>query len=296
MTLSYHEPVLTSEVLDALRVTPGKKYIDGTVGGGGHSVEILKRGGILLGIDTDGEAVEHTKEEFRIRNKELRIKDNWKIIQGNFRDIEAIAKENGFSEVAGILFDLGVSSHQLDTPERGFSYRFASAPLDLRLNQGSGETAAQLVHRASEEQLYEIFATFGEEERAGAIARALVRARSVNPVRLTADLVRIIESAGIAKSEVSGVSSRIFQALRIAVNDELSALEEAIAGARRLLVSGGRLAIISFHSLEDRIVKRKMKETGWSVISRKPITASPNETEKNRRSRSAKLRIAEKHE
>src|SRR3989338_6027973 len=119
MTLSYHEPVLTSEVLDALRVTPGKKYIDGTVGGGGHSVEILKRGGILLGIDTDGEAVEHTKEEFRIRNKELRIKDNWKIIQGNFRDIDAIAKENGFSEVAGILFDLGVSSHQLDTPERG---------------------------------------------------------------------------------------------------------------------------------------------------------------------------------
>lgn len=294
MTPSYHEPVLVFEVLDALRVTPGKKYIDGTVGGGGHSWEIVKRGGILLGIDTDREAVEETKEVFRIKNKELRIEENWTIIQGNFRDIEVIAKEHGFGAVDGILFDLGVSSHQLDTPSRGFSYRFGDSALDLRMRQEEGVTAAQLVRGASEEELYEIFTTFGEEERAGAIAHAIVRSRSVNPVRSTADMVSVVESAGIPKQEVSGVLSRIFQALRIVINDELKAVEEGIHGAKRLLAPGGRLAVISFHSLEDRIVKRKMREAGWMVTPRKPILASEEEISRNRRSRSAKLRIAAK--
>lgn len=292
MTSSYHEPVLVSEVLDALHLTSGKKYIDGTVGGGGHSVEIVKRGGILLGIDTDGEAVAFSKQ--RIKDQRLKINEgtDWKIVQGNFRNIEEIAKREGFGSVDGILLDLGVSSHQLDTPKRGFSYRFTDAPLDLRLNQEGGDTAAQLVNRGSEEELYEIFTTFGEEERARSIAHAIVRARSVSLVRSTADLMRAIESTGIGKLQVSAVSSRIFQALRIAINDELKALGEAIDSAKRLLVPGGRLAIISFHSLEDRIVKRKMREVGWEVVSRKPITASEEELGRNRRSRSAKLRIA----
>jgi len=264
MTTSYHEPVLTAHVLDLLQVAPGKKYIDGTYGGGGHTRAIRKRGGIVLGIDADPDAG---------------------AILGNFRDIETIAQENGFEAVDGILLDLGVSSHQLDTASRGFSYRFVSSRLDLRFNQKSGETAAQLVNRVSEEELYEIFSSFGEEERARAIAHAIVRARFVKPIATVGDIVGIVGAQNASLS-------RIFQALRIAINDEFGALKEGIIGANRLLVPGGRLAVISFHSLEDRIVKRMMAGSGWSVVNRKPITARALEVYKNKRSRSAKLRVA----
>lgn len=260
-----HTPVLVKEVIEGLDVLPGKRFIDATYGGGGHAREIERVGGEVLGIDIDPDT--HA-------------------VHGNFRDIVAIAKREGFEDIDGILFDLGVSSHQLDTPERGFSYRFTNAPLDLRMDQdGSGETAAQLVNRVSEGELYDILSRFGEEELAGTIARAVVSARAVKLIETTGDLVRII---GMKPA----VLSRVFQALRIVVNDELGALKEGLAGAKKLLKPGGRLVVISFHSLEDRIVKRFMND--WKVLTKRPIRAQGNERETNSRSRSAKLRIAQK--
>lgn len=267
-----HVPVLVTEVIEAFGVSPGKNYIDATVGLGGHTAEIVKRGGIVLGIDQDKEAIELVQE--RLRNTTL--------VHGNFRDIEKIAHENGFGSVDGVLFDLGVSSLQLDTPQRGFSYRYTDAPLDLRMDQSKGETAAELINRASEKELYDIFSQFGEEQHSRSISEALYRAR---PVRTVGDLVRIV---GTNKS----VLSRIFQALRIAVNDELGSLKAGLEGAQRLLKPGGKLVVISFHSLEDRIVKRWMRSSGWDVVTKRPLVPGTEEVDTNRRSRSAKLRIA----
>jgi 16S rRNA (cytosine1402-N4)-methyltransferase len=291
MISSYHEPVLTAEVLKQLNIIPGKFYIDGTLGGAGHTVEILKRGGIVLGIDTDADALAFVQEKFEILNS--KFKKNLRLVQGNFRNIEEIAKREGFTQVDGVLLDLGVSSHQLDTPARGFSYRFADSPLDLRLHQEGGDTAAELVQSISEQEAYEIFATFGEEERAGAISAALVRARSIRPIQTVGDMIAVVERSGVGKGELLSVLSRVFQALRIAVNDELTVLKEAVRGAKAVLVPGGRLAIISFHSLEDRIVKRMMRESGWKVITTKPIVPTEEEIFRNRRARSAKLRVAQ---
>lgn len=271
----YHEPVLVREVLEGLKVTAGKRYIDATLGGGGHAEAITRLGGIVLGIDTDREAIEENKGK------------EWKAVFGNFRDIERIVKEQDFGVVDGILFDLGVSSHQLDTAGRGFSYRFASAPLDLRFNQGTGVTAAQLVNRWSEKELYEIIAKYGEEERARAISSAIVRARAVKPIQTVKDLTDILGGQ-------QAVLSRVFQALRITINDELEALKEGLSGAAQLLVAGGRVAVISFHSLEDRIVKRTLVTSVWQPVTKKPIIAGEQELRANKRSRSAKLRIAQK--
>lgn len=261
-----HTPVLVDEVLQGLDVREGKRYIDATYGFGGHSREIEKRGGVVLGIDADADA---------------------DAIHGNFRDIEKIASVNGFNEVDGVLFDLGVSSHQLDTPERGFSFRFPNAPLDLRMDPSQGTPAAQYIRRLSEEELYEVLARFGEEELARPFARAICSARRVNPIRTTGDLASVIGRSEKAKA-------RVFQALRIAVNDELAALKEGLAGAVRLLTSNGRLAVISYHSLEDRIVKREIERPGLRPVNKRPITPSEEEKQENPRSRSAKLRIAEK--
>lgn len=299
MTPSYHAPVLVAQVIELLQIQPGKKYIDGTLGGGGHTWEILKRGGVVLGIDVDPEALDFVRQKSEIPaspegRRNSKFEKNLRIVQGNFRNVEAIAKREGFERVDGILFDLGVSSHQLDTPARGFSYRFGSAPLDLRLNQQAGVSAGEYIQKASERELYEVFSTFGEEERAGTISSAIVRARSVTPVRSAGDLIRIVDTVGIPRPELTGVLSRIFQALRIAVNDELEALKEGIRGAQRLLVPGGRLAIISFHSLEDRVVKQMMRTESWEAVMKKPITSTQEEVERNNRARSAKLRVAEK--
>jgi len=257
---------MVEEVASGLQVAPGKRFIDATYGGGGHASEIVRRGGEVFGIDADPDTGPHA-------------------VHGNFRNIEKIAKEHGFDTVDGILFDLGVSSHQLDTPERGFSYRFGDAPLDLRLNQNKGETAAELLAKVSEGDLYEILATFGEEEHSRAIATAIVRARRVSPIRTTGDLLQFVDTRS---------PSRVFQALRIAVNDELNALKEGLQGAKNLLKPGGRLAVISFHSLEDRIVKQFVKTDAWKVITKKPIVPHHEEIVRNKRARSAKLRIAEK--
>lgn len=294
MIHSYHEPVLVTETLDALRVIPNKLYIDATLGGGGHAVGILKRGGRVLGIDTDRDALTFAKNRFQTELETLTEGKEWNVTHGNFRDIEAIAKREAFSPVDGVLFDLGVSSHQINTPERGFSYRYPDAPLDLRLDQSQGESAEALIARINEEELYELFATFGEEERAGTIAHAVVRARSLKAITTVGDLIESISSVGIAQSDLPGVLSRIFQAIRIAINDELRSLQIGIVGAGHVLVPGGRIAIISFHSLEDRIVKRMLLERTWAQNRRKPITPGLDEIARNKRSRSAKLRLAEK--
>lgn len=265
-SMKKHTPVLVDEVLHGLDVREGKRYIDATFGFGGHSREIAKRGGVVLGIDVDPDTEAN---------------------HGNFRDIETIAKENGFDTVDGVLFDLGVSSNQLDTPERGFSFRYPDAPLDFRMDPSQGIPASEYIRRLSEEELYEILAKFGEEERAGPIAHAICRTRSVNSIKTTGDLARVI--GGSMKTK-----ARVFQAIRIAVNDELEALKEGLAGAVRLLTIGGRLAVVSYHSLEDRIVKREIERLGLRPINKRPMTPRANEIQENHRSRSAKLRIAVK--
>src|SRR5258706_8199308 len=285
----YHTAVLATEVIEGLHIIPGKKYIDATLGGGGHSREIIKRGGILLGIDTDAEAIKEAEKELRTQDSMT----NWKLVQGNFRDIVSIAKENGFEHVDGILFDLGVSSHQLDTVSRGFSYRFGTAPLDLRLNQNMGMTAAEYIKTATEEDLYETIGTYGEEERARAIARAIISARQVSPIETTGELLKVIEGV-VGESQGKTVASRVFQALRIVVNDEFGALKSGLKGAEELLAPGGRLVVISFHSLEDRIVKQFLRSNAWKQVTKKPIVANDTEIYLNKRARSAKLRIAEK--
>lgn len=298
--MNFHTPILVDEVIKGLRIEKDGKYIDATVGGGGYAKEILKLGGVLLGIDADREAIEYSKKELKTslgktRDKlssNLKTSKNWRIIQGNFKNIETIALENGFGEVNGVLFDLGVSSHQIDTPGRGFSYRFADARLDLRMNQSEGQTAADLINFLSEEDLYEIFARFGEEKLARPIARAVVLTRSLKLIRTVGDLVRIVEEVSGRRDKAT--MSRIFQSIRIAVNHELEALSEGLQGAYNVLRAGGRLAVLSYHSLEDRMVKLFLRNEPWNILTLKPIIAKTNEKMINPRSRSAKLRIAEK--
>ena len=283
----YHTPVLKTEVIEALHVAKGKKYIDATLGGAGHTEEILKVGGVVLGIDTDAEAIAQGKE----RLKEYK---NYTLVQGNFRNLEEIAKKNGFLHIDGILFDLGVSSHQLDTPERGFSYRFTDAPLDLRMSQRDGDTAAQLVNRMTEGDLYECIGKFGEEQLALPIARALCRTRQIKKIETVGDVVLVIQDVAGSKEQAVPILSRVFQALRIVVNDELESLKSALEQSREILKPEGRLVVISFHSLEDRIVKQYMRGNGWKVLTKHPIISSEREVYENKRSRSAKLRVAEK--
>lgn len=268
-----HTPVLVHEVLEGLQVRKGGRYIDATFGMGGHSDAIRQKGGIVLGIDVDPDT---------------------QAVHGNFRDIESIARQNGFEGVDGVLFDLGVSSHQLDTPERGFSYRFSNAPLDMRMDKTNGRTAADILNSYSEEHLYEIIARYGEEQLAGTIADALVRARHMKPIVTTGDFVDVISGLIRDKNQLPATLSRVFQALRIVVNDELTALRMGLQGADALLQPEGRLAVISFHSLEDRIVKQCMHKASFQVITKHPMIASVDELAANPRARSAKLRIAEK--
>jgi 16S rRNA (cytosine1402-N4)-methyltransferase len=292
----FHEPVLLKETIAGLRVEKNKKYIDATLGGGGHSFEILKLGGIVLGIDVDKDA---------IANIENKKPENLTVSRGNFRDIDKIAHLNNFCPpaggVTGIIFDLGVSSHQINSPERGFSFQ-NEGPLDMRMDQELGVRALDLIKILTKGELNEIFTKFGEESHAWEISNAIVSARSVNPIETTSDLVRIIEQGlgkkGLNAGERAGQSKRVFQALRIVINDELNVIEEALPKALQLLEKNGRICVISFHSLEDRIVKRKFLEfeekNMGKIISEKPILPTNEEIEKNTRARSAKLRIFEK--
>ncbi len=279
---NYHQSVLLKEAITGLRVEKNKEYIDATVGGGGHSFEILRMQGIVLGIDVDQEALEHINKFGKPENLTL--------ARGNFRDIDKIAADTNFDKVAGIIFDLGVSSHQIDTPTRGFSFQ-NEGPLDMRMDQELGVRALDLIKILTKGELYEIFTKLGEESRAWEISNAIVRARSVKPIETTRDLAKIV--FGIA-----GQSKKVFQALRIVVNDELDSIIDALPKALELLQVYGRLCVISFHSLEDRVVKRKFiefEEKGLGkIITEKPIVPSIKELRANKRARSAKLRIFEK--
>ena len=309
---SFHESVLLKEVIENLGVEEGKRYIDATLGGGGHAVEILKRGGVVLGIDCDREAIEHIKKI--LREKDIKIlsekKDkalnilvsqypNITLVKGNFRDIDEIAHSHGFEKVAGIIFDLGVSSHQLETAERGFSFQ-KEGPLDMRMDQDLGISAADLIKILKKGELYELFTKLGEESRAWQLSSSVVSARRIKPIETTRDLALVLEGKRGATSPYAKASAdkRVFQALRIAVNDELNSIKEALPKAVDLLKRYARLLVISYHSLEDRIVKKLFLEfeaLGKGVmITKKPVAPSFFEIEKNRRSRSAKLRVFEK--
>lgn len=278
---NFHKSVLLTEVLEGLKVKPNEKYIDATLGGGGHAKKILELGGIVLGIDVDKEALEFVE---KLKSENLTL------ARGNFRDIDKIAHLNNFDKVAGIIFDLGVSSHQIDDPDRGFSFQ-NEGPLDMRMDQELGVRALDLVKILTKGELNEIFTEFGEESHAWKISDAIVRARSVRPIETTVDLAKIV-------FPIAGQSKKVFQALRIAINDELNAITQALPKALGLLGEKGRLCVISFHSLEDRIAKKKFlefeKEKKGKIITEKPIVPTNEEINKNKRARSAKLRIFEK--
>lgn len=305
-----HRSVLLDESIEALNIRPDGIYVDGTLGGGGHSEAICRRlgnGGRLIGIDRDETALAAASER-------LAGFGCFTAVHGNFRDAASLLRGMGIEKADGMLFDLGVSSPQLDEASRGFSY-MADAPLDMRMDTGSGVTAAQLIAGADEEELARIFFQYGEERYSRRIASAIVKRRAESPVETTGQLVEIIRSAmpAAALREKQHPAKRVFQALRIAVNDELGALEEMLATVPDMLAPGGRLAIISFHSLEDRLVKNAIRdrERGCKCppelpvcvcgfvqtlrsVGRNPITAGDAELEENPRARSAKLRVAER--
>lgn len=295
---SFHTSVLLKDTIENLNVEKDKKYIDATIGGGGQAEQILELGGIVLGIDCDQDAIDCVRD--RIKNQELGIKERLTLVRGNFRDIDKIAHLNRFDQVNGIIFDLGVSSYQLETANRGFSFQ-KIGPLDMRMDQDLGVSAADLIKVLKKGELYELFTKLGEESRAGQLSSSIVRARRIKPIETTRDLALIIEKAvGMKHGATSAfaratASKKVFQALRIAVNDELNSIKEALPKAVDLLPRNGRLLVISFHSLEDRIVKNLFLEFAsrgiGEVITKKPITPSSLEMEKNRRARSAKLRI-----
>lgn len=291
----YHRSVLLQEAIGLLRVNPGKLYIDATLGGGGHAKAILDLGGKVLGIDLDDDALSYSE-------KLLKDYDNKILVKGNFKDIDKIAGKHGFSRVWGIVIDLGLSSHQIDDKTRGFSY-VGDAALDMRTDQSSRLKAADLLNILGKRELYEIFTEFGQEPRSRAIANSIVSARRVKAFEKTSDLTNIIENVYGLKGEVSmktkaQVNNRVFQALRMAVNSEINNLTTVLPKALDLLEKSGRLVVISFHSLEDRIVKRafldfESRRLGI-VLTQKPTTPSFVEITDNRRSKNAKLRSIER--
>ena len=307
-----HKPVLLEECLEALAIRPGGTYLDGTLGRAGHSLEILRRlkGGRLIGIARDMAAIEAARERLG------GYKDHVTLVHGNFCNLGEILSSLHVDKVDGMLFDLGVSSPQLDEAQRGFSYMH-DAPLDMRMDTSAALVARQVVNTWSGEELRRILYEYGEERYAPQIARAIVRRREERPLETTGELVEVIRSAMPAQAlrEKQHPAKRSFQAIRIAVNGELDALAPMLRSAAEGLKPGGRLAVITFHSLEDRIVKQTMRElaTGCicppefpvcvcgrkpklKLVIRKPIVSGAAELEENPRARSAKLRVAERTE
>lgn len=282
-TLS-HIPVLSGEILDALAPAPGKIFVDGTLGGAGHTRLLLERGATVYGIDQDPYALE------RARAAAL---PGLHVLQGNYRNMGELLLAQGVTQVDGILLDIGVSSFQLDDVERGFSYH-SEAPLDMRMSQ-DGESAADVVNDLEESELAALIYEYGEERHSRRIARFIVQAREKAPIETTVQLADLIKRAYPGFSKGIHPARRTFQALRIYVNDELGALRDGLKAAEGLLAPGGRLAVISFHSLEDRIVKRFLLGSEvLTPLTKKPIVASETEQASNPRARSAKLRVAER--
>lgn len=306
-----HRPVLLEECIQGLAIRPDGLYIDGTLGRGGHSEEIVKRltqGGRLICIDRDSQAIEAGKARL------APWADRITFLHGNFGDLVQLLDDAGIEQADGMLFDLGVSSPQLDDPERGFSYMH-DAPLDMRMDRDDALTAWTVVNQWPRAELRRILSQYGEEKYAGAIAAAIERAREKAPIETTGQLVEVIRGAmpAAALREKQHPAKRSFQGIRIAVNDELTAISRMLQGAIPRLKPGGRLAVISFHSLEDRIVKSELaaaakgcdcppsfpvcvcgKKPLVKLVPRKPILPGAQELEENPRARSAKLRVAEK--
>lgn len=300
----YHTSVFLDEILDLLQVKKGKKYIDATLGGGGHTFEILKRGGLVLGLDTDQEAIDYVNREWQKISEELDLNpENLTLAKGNFRDLGEIAHLNKFTNPAGIIYDLGVSSHQVDTGERGFSF-LKEGPLDMRMDKDNPVKASDLVNVLTKGELYDIFFRLGQERRARSISDSIIRARRIKPIQTTEDLARIVQEAYRIRGPITtftkaNINKRVFQALRIAVNSELENLDQTLPQALETMEKGGRIAVITFHSLEDRIVKLKFKDFQeknlGTIITKKPLMPTQKEMEENRRSKSAKLRVFEKN-
>lgn len=291
----YHTSVLLQEVLENLSIKKGKHYIDATLGGGGHTFAIAQAGGNVLGIDQDKDALAYVQK--RLDADETSLQNHIKLVQGNFSALLEIAKGNGYIHVAGILFDLGVSSHQLDEGERGFSF-LKEAPLDMRMDQRLSVTAKDLVNGLHKGELTELFQKYGEEPFAKRIAEKIVETRKTQPIAITTQLAQLVrECYPNGKTKVHP-ATKIFQALRIAVNDELFSITTALPQALELLESKGRIAVITFHSLEDRIVKQTFVDFAakglGKIITKKPIEPNEEEIIANPRSRSSKLRIFEK--
>jgi 16S rRNA (cytosine1402-N4)-methyltransferase len=304
-----HRSVLIEEVMELLAVTPGGSYIDGTLGNAGHSLRILREAGPegrLLGIDRDQEALGRARERLADCEGTLHL------THGDFADMADIARKAGIEQVDGVLLDIGVSSDQLDEPSRGFSLMH-DGPLDMRMDPTAGQTAADLVNNLSEQDLQGIFREYGEERHARRIAGAIVRSRADSPITGTAQFAEIVEHAAGGRRGRIHPATRVFQALRIAVNDELGSLRRGLEAGLNLLVPGGRMGVISFHSLEDRIVKRFFvshagrweslaaggeewvgEEPRVRLLNKKPITAGDAELSENPRSRSAKFRVVER--
>lgn len=306
-----HKSVLLRETVDSLNIRPDGIYVDGTLGGGGHAFEVLKRlgpEGRLIGIDQDADAIKAATERLEP------MKERVTIVRNNYRNIREVLESLGISKVDGIYLDLGVSSYQLDTVERGFTYR-ENAPLDMRMDQRNEKTAADIVNEYGEMDLYRVIRDYGEDRFAKNIAKHIVREREKSRIETTDQLVEIIKAAIPAKIRAEGghPAKRTFQAIRIELNKELEVLNESIDTMIRLLTPGGRLSIITFHSLEDRIVKNRFRtnenpcicppdfpvcvcgrKSMGKVITRKPILPDETEMEENKRSKSSKLRVFER--
>lgn len=307
-----HISVLLNETIEGLNINPDGIYVDGTLGGGGHAYEVCKRlspKGRFIGIDQDGDALKAAKERLK------EFSDITSFVRSNYSQIDTILADLGVSKVDGIVLDLGVSSYQLDTIERGFSYK-ENAPLDMRMDNRQSKTAATVVNEYSEFDLYRIIRDYGEDKFAKNIAKHIVKAREKGAITTTAELCDIIRAAIPMKVQAKGghPAKKTFQAIRIEVNGELEVLNKSIDTMIEHLNPGGRLCIITFHSLEDRIVKTKFKNnenpctcppdfpvcvcgktSKGKVITRKPILPSDEEIAENKRSKSAKLRIFEKN-
>ncbi len=306
-----HKPVLLHECIENLSIKPDGVYLDGTLGGAGHSLEIAKllnEKGMLIGIDRDIEAINVSRERLK------GVKPTVNLVNDNYKNIKDVLKNLRVEKVDGILLDLGVSSYQLDNPERGFSYRY-DAPLDMRMCTEDKITAKDVVNQYTKDELIRIFRDYGEEKWASRVAEFIVNERKNKPILTTFELVDIIKAAIPAGARVDGghPAKRIFQAIRIEVNGEIDALKKSIEDAIDCLKSGGRICVISFHSLEDRIVKDVFNDAARgckcppdfpkcvcnskktvNILSKKPIISSDIELDENTRAHSAKLRVAEK--
>lgn len=307
-----HYSVLLRETIEYLKIRPDGIYVDGTLGGGGHAAQIAARlsdAGRLIGIDQDADAIRAAGE--RLAEYGSRIT----ILRGNFADMEEEIHRAGVRQVDGIVLDLGVSSFQLDTPERGFTYRVADAPLDMRMDDRQTKTAGDIVNGYPEAELYRVIRDYGEEKFAKNIAKQIVRAREEQPIRTAGELTELIAASIPAKFRMQGghPAKRTFQAIRIELNRELEVLAESLDGMIELLKPGGRLCVITFHSLEDRIVKNAFRKnenpctcpkefpvcvcgkvSKGRVVTRKPVVPGERELAENSRSKSAKLRVFER--